>query len=138
MANHDDDKPTAMTRVWGLSVGSRVWIGGHNAAAKRMIQAHLAGMARPPTGPIDAGFIAPASADEAIYFADKLRPRLRPGGAVWIVYPATCSTDHAEFDGTRQDLITGLSELGFSESCPAKPTDDYTSLSFRLPSGPDQ
>ena len=32
-------------------------------------------------------FVAPASVDEALYFAGKLRTRLERTSAVWVVYP---------------------------------------------------
>ena len=129
---------TLLTRDWGLSVGSRVWVGGHNTAAKRVIHTLLVGMVRPPTGLIDAGFITPSSVDEALYFAEKLRPRLRLGGVVWITYPPARSPRHAEFDGTEQDLVTALLELGFIGNGTAGPGDDYSSLAFRPPSDSSQ
>ncbi len=66
--------------------GARVWLGGHDTAARGVVECRLAGALRPPTGPIDAAFITPMSIEEATHFAGKLLDRLNPNGTLTVVY----------------------------------------------------
>ncbi len=78
------DHPAVSTRL-GLNPGLRVWIGGHNLAAKRAIEPLLAETTRPPTGPLDMAFIAAETPDEADYFLYKLAGRLPSGATAWVI-----------------------------------------------------
>ena len=50
----------------GMQAEMRVWIGGHQIEAKRIIEPYLTNATRPPTGEIDIAFITPESLDEAL------------------------------------------------------------------------
>lgn len=86
----------ASSTPFALPPGARIWVGGHDRAARRALEAVVAGAPRPPTGPIDAAFVAPETLDEAAYFVDKVLPRLVPSGVIWIVTSTTGGTtiDH--------------------------------------------
>jgi len=81
---HNNEPETPLAVQWGVTPSTRVWVGGHNLVARRETEKHLAGPKRPPSGPIDVAFIAPQTIEEALYFANKLRSRLTPGGAIWV------------------------------------------------------
>jgi hypothetical protein len=68
----------------GLRAELRVWLGGRNVSVRRAINRWLTGTIRPPTGPLDLAILCPETADEACYFAEKLRPRLTDSASVWI------------------------------------------------------
>jgi hypothetical protein len=68
-------------------------------------------MIRPPTGPLDAAFITPRSVDEALHFARKLRARMAPTGALWIIYPNPQSPGETEFEGSVNELIADARRL---------------------------
>ena len=107
----------------------RVWVGGHNVAARAEIEKHLAGTVRPATGGIDYGFLTPLSVDEAVYFARKLVRRLSTGGCLWVVYPKPTSPRAKEFDGTGESLITALGAAGLTAGSRLAVSDDYVSES---------
>lgn len=71
-----------------MQPGARVWIGGHDRAARRFVERWLSGFgaSRPAEGPIDAAFITPESLDEAVYFLTKLTPRLTAQARVNVIY----------------------------------------------------
>lgn len=83
-----NDKQIPFAAQWGVTTTTRVWIGGQDLDARREVEDRLVGVVRPATGPIDLAFVTPLTVDEALYFASKLRPRLAPSGAVWIVHSA--------------------------------------------------
>lgn len=116
---------------WGIDSDARVWIGGHCQGAKRIVVAALIHAARPPEGPIDAGFLAPLTVDECSYFAAKIRPRLVRGGAIWVVYARSDSERHDEFQGSPRDLEIALSALGFCNCTKKSLGKDYLSAEFR-------
>ena len=137
MTNEVNDKTAISAQTWGLAPGARVWIGGHDAATKRFVHAHLSDTVRPPTGPIDVAFIAAVSVGEAIHFAGKLHPRLRPTGVVWIICSDAASPVGSARNRDLEELIVRLDELGFvmdRVECDA----GYTLLAFRLPTEPRQ
>ena len=131
MAGQRTENPTTTAEDWGVGPGKRVWVGGHNVEARREIESFLEGTERPPTGALDLGFIAPQTADEAVYFAGKLRHRIVPTGLVWVVYPNTSSPREDEFSGNLNDMVIGLFERGFTEAGRAQVGDNYTSTGFR-------
>ena len=125
----DDISATGL--AWGIDSDSRVWIGGHCQGAKRIVVAALIHAARPPEGPIDAGFLAPLTVDECAYFAEKLRPRLVPGGPIWVVYAKADTPAQGEFQGSLPELQIAFSKLCFFNCTEISLGKDYLSAGFR-------
>ena len=125
----DDISATALD--WGIESDSRVWIGGHCQGAKRIVVAALIHAARPPEGPIDAGFLAPLTMDECSYFAAKIRPRLVRGGSIWVVYAQGDPSPQGEFQGSLRELQVVFSGLGFCHCTKISLGKDYLSAGFR-------
>lgn len=125
-----EDTPQAGLN-WGMDSHSRVWIGGHCQGAKRVVVAALIHAARPPEGPIDAGFLAPLSVDECAYFAAKIHPRLVSGGGIWVVYAKADSSRQGEFQGSLRELETVFFALGFCNCTKESLGTDYVSVEFR-------
>lgn len=89
--------------------------------ARRIIEPQLVDCIRPPTGPLDAAFICPLTIDEAVYFAQKLMPRLVSAGRITVL---TRQEDGQEslLDGIVVDVMTQqFFEIGFElvKSVPA-------------------
>lgn len=74
-----------LSSPWKVDPGVRVWVAGHDVAARTFVNRSLAGVHRPPTGEIDAAFITPESTDECAYFLAKVQPRLAREAQVWVV-----------------------------------------------------
>ena len=68
-----------------FSADRRLWLGGHDRLYRLAFETCLADWRAGPTGPVDLIVILAQTPDEATYFARKHRPRLVPGGVVWIV-----------------------------------------------------
>jgi hypothetical protein len=118
---------------WKVSPSCRVWSGGHNAEAKRVVEKFLQGTSRPPEGPIDLALVVPKTTDEAVYFIGKLRRRLLPTSQIFVVIPKPDSRMQAEFDGSAEELKLAISRMGVDEIGVVDLPDDYTSLAYRLP-----
>jgi hypothetical protein len=95
---HPEDRATTYDQLL------RAWVGGHNAEAKRELEGIISESVRPPTGPLDAAFIAARDEDEALYFAAKLRSRVVLGGQLWVANLAS------------RGLAAALAHLGYAES----------------------
>lgn len=131
----EDRGQSAPREAWGLAPGARVWSGGHHEAAKRLLLALLTDVTRPRHGLIDVGFLAPAAADEAVYFAAKMLPRLKAPANIWIICP-TADSKHAEdFDGTSETLCTAMGELGLALRKTVEVDDEFVSLLFQAGAG---
>ena len=130
-----DQGQSAPREAWGLRSGTRVWSGGHHEAAKRLLLALLTDVTRPRHGLIDVGFLAPASVDEAAYFAGKIIPRLKHPANIWIIYPAADSKHATAFDGTSETLCTAMGDLGLALSKTVKVDENFLSSLFRAGAG---
>jgi len=115
---------------WALAPGSRVWSGGRHEAAKRRLLALLSGVTRPRLGPIDLGFLAPASVDEAVYFVRKILPRLTPPARVWVVY-ATGDAPDSGAGVTRDRLAAAMIQLALCEGDTVPIGEEYMSSLFQ-------
>lgn len=125
------DETSTLIHDWIAAAQGRVWIGGHNVRARKVLEEKLAHAERPPEGPIDAAFITPQTADEANYFARKLRLRLQPNAVVWIVYPKSGPANAAEFSGDIEEVVLELFQAGFMEAGRGPIDDTYDSIGFR-------
>ncbi len=88
-----------------------VWVGGHNLKARRRIEKLLPATGRRPTGAVDAAFIAPETVGEAVYFAGKLRNRLRPAGQIWVV----CASRESQGQVQVKEVFSALVNNGFRQ-----------------------
>lgn len=131
MAGRHLETPMTAAERWGLRPGSRVWLGGNNVAARGYAETLLPDVVRPPEGPLDVALITPSTADEAVYFAQKLLPRLSAEGRIWIVYPFRGSARDGEFQGSVDELAVDLFRAGLEESGTSPVGPDYTSAGFR-------
>lgn len=130
MAGQRVDDPIASMQTWGVPDGGRVWVGGHNLAARRAVEALLLNVTHPPEGPIDRAFITPQTVDEAGYFAVKLRTRLVPDAVVWVVVPQRFGAAGLGFAGTRDELQMAMFERGFLDRRGAILDDNFRSIGF--------
>lgn len=80
----------------------RLWIGGQDRGARRLVEAAMSGAPRPREGLIDIAFITPKDADEAVYFATKILSRMADRGTIWIARMNAHEAGSASF---RNDLL---------------------------------
>lgn len=114
----------------GLPAHTRVWIGGHDLEGKRIAHRRSSAAQRPATGPIDLAVITPRSVDEAVYFADKLRDRLAPGAAIWILRrERSAESEHATGE-TLRSLSAALTKLGLMETGVSSIEEEYEIVRF--------
>jgi hypothetical protein len=134
MAEPDGPKPVRQD-PWGVAPGTRVWSGGHHEAAKKLLLAQLTGVTRPRHGLIDVGFLAPASVDEAAYFAGKIIPRLKPPATMWIVLPDVGTAHAAGFGGSVEALRAAMEERGLVLRQTAAIGDGFLAAKFQAAEG---
>jgi hypothetical protein len=89
----------------------------------------MRGMERPVAGMIDAIFVTPASADEALYFAQKSAPRLTPDGLVWVVFPIDSEAGDGERIG-ESDVCEMFAQRGFQPEGKSEIDGKYVGLAF--------
>ena len=123
---------------WNFEPGARVWLGGHDLHTRRIVEKHLAGAVRPPTGPIDAALIAPKTDDEALYFACKLRNRVVARGILWIIIPNPGSTKVVAFTVAGETLVEAMLALDFADAGSIPVGTEHSAYGFRDRIGPSQ
>jgi len=121
----------SMPREWRIMPGARVWVGGLDVGARRVVEELLAGAVRPPEGPIDAAFICPAAVDEAVYFAGKLRPRIGCRGAIWIVRGYVSEHDVDDHERSPSSLGLAFKAAGLDEFARVPVGDSFVAVGFR-------
>lgn len=107
----------------------RVWVGGHQIQAKRIIEPYLTHAIKPPTGEIDIAFVAPESLDEAAYFSEKIQPRLTPDAMIWVVI-----SKEANFDFSVEALTRKLEPAGFFEKKKVSISEKFIATGYTTPS----
>lgn len=120
----------------------RVWVGGHDPGAKQALLTALGDTEKPPFGPIDAGFVAAVSADEAAYFAQKLKSRLVPSGALLVILcqsnpmpgsdPGSDGDFAGDLAGGSSTLIDDLATHGFAAEARQRLSESHWAFSFRV------
>lgn|GEM_PF-2125755 len=118
--------------VWGADPGCRIWVGGHAIENRRALERWLADCSRPPTGKIDAAFVAPLSLDEGLYFAHKVKPRLLPNGKLWLVLDEISNAPDRSPTLTMDKIRDGLTRGGFSFAGLVPIGDRLVSLGFQV------
>lgn len=137
MAGRRTSEPGKSLLTESLIVGIRVWSGGHHVTARQTVDQFLGVVDRPPTGPIDIGFITPQSVEEGLYFAGKLRARLAPAGTIWIVYPKAARQELNAVSGFTEDMVLGMFERGYVEAGNADIGEGFMCIGFRTSGGVD-
>ncbi|MGB0715989.1 MAG: hypothetical protein ACPGXK_08925 [Phycisphaerae bacterium] len=97
---------------WQPNSWQRVWIGGHDVANKTALVKMLSHTTNPPNGSLDTAIVTPKDADEAAYFAGKLRKRL-DDRQLWIAIPSTSIDDNSSQTATQTALEREMSAAGF-------------------------
>lgn len=107
----------------------RLWIGGHNLAARRWVEQQLEQHTRPPTGPLDGAIVTPQTVDEAGYFAEKVLPRLVDRGALWIVIDEQAVVDFS-IANFSDEIARRMAELGLQRATVVKFGGPYECVAF--------
>jgi hypothetical protein len=81
-------------------------------------------------GVCDLAFVAPTSAAEWKQKARRLRPAIDPDGAIWVVYPKDDYREKYHFDGSLEEMIQIVKELGLRYTKLASVNDELTSVRF--------
>ncbi|GIK17521.1 MAG: hypothetical protein BroJett003_24850 [Planctomycetota bacterium] len=93
--------------------GARAWVAGHARRVKAAVEAALVGGERPIEGPVDLAVLTPETLDEAMYFAQKVAPRLTPSGVLIVIWEnSTDSPSGGTLDETTLDRL--LHDRGFT------------------------
>jgi len=124
------DEAETVRAALGLQPGVRVWVGGHDLAAKRVVEPLLSDTTRPPTGPVDIAFIAPESADEAAYFLDKIDARLEKDGVAWIILPPNAPANDLSEQAVDAALVRRSGTLTRGDVGPVVLPDGFMAHAF--------
>ena len=126
----DSGNPSFNAELAGA--GARAWLGGHDTQARGLVERRLAGVPRPPTGPLDAAFLTPRSVEEALHFARKLRDRLTPGGTLTVIRRKTAAEPDENTPASPDPLGEALSGVGFRFAGRSSFDDDWDFARFTL------
>ncbi len=110
--------------------GARLWIGGHDLAARRAAERCLVGARRPPSGPLDVAAITPRDADEVAYFAQKLCRRLVAEGTLWIIRPRTTDIQRKPTETAEDEIDAAVKACGFIRTATATVDDEFDAYKY--------
>jgi hypothetical protein len=83
-------------------------------------------------GVCDLAFVAPTSAAEWKQKARRLKPAIDPDGVIWVLYPKEDHRAAYKFDGSLDEMIHIVKDLGLKHSKLASVNDEVTSVRFNL------
>ena len=83
-------------------------------------------------GVCDLAFVAPRSAAEWKQKARRLRLAVYPEGVIWVIYPKDEFREKYRFDGSLDEMIEIVRELGLQRGKTVDVNDELTSVSFML------
>lgn len=135
MSNESPPSREQIAEVLGLRAGLRIWVGGNNVGIRREMETHLSETTRPPTGLLDAAFITPATSEEAVYFARKLKPRLSGDASLWVVVPSANHTAAQSVADPIGELVSRVTGAGFTRTREVSFRADEASKKRRLIEG---
>lgn len=124
------DEPESVRSALGIQPRMRVWVGGHNLAAKRVVEPFLTDTTRPPTDSIDIALIAPESAEEAAYFLVKIEARLEQDGIAWIILPPNAAANDLSGHAVEAALARHSQKLTRVPGGPVALPDGYMAHRF--------
>lgn len=114
----------------GIKINDRVWVGGHDARVRRLVNAILAGAKRPEVGPIDVAVVTPLAIDELVYFVGKLQRRLVDNGLIGVVWSTRPEDHRVSQPLANATVIAAMATRCFVECGERRLDDDITSLRF--------
>ena len=130
--DHEQVPRASTPAPWPTGQGQRIWIGGSGLEARRALEKHLVAATRPPVGPLQAAFVTPASVEEAVYFASKLRDRLLDAAALWVVYLCGGQNDGGGEEIDADILADRMEDAGFHRAGTSALGDGLTVVHFRV------
>ena len=83
-------------------------------------------------GVCDIAFVAPTSAAEWKQKARRLKPAIDPDGVIWVIYPKEPYREKYDFDGSLEEIIDIVQELGLRQNKRVSVNDELNSVRFHL------
>lgn len=83
-------------------------------------------------GVCDIAFVAPTSAAEWKQKARRLRPAIDPDGVIWVLYPKEAYREKYDFDGSLEEIIDIVRDLGLRQNKRVAVNDELLSVRFHL------
>lgn len=124
-----------LAQKWCVNAERRVWLGPASAEVRLLAEAWLEGARKAGRGIVDLAFVFPRSLSDWRATARKLRRRLSPAGAIWVVFPKKAAAARLGFDAQFTDMIAAVADLGLMDNKTCAVNEDYTSTRFSIRRG---
>lgn len=85
-------------------------------------------------GVCDLAFVAPTSAAEWKQKARRLKPAIDPDGTIWVIYPRGEYCEKYHFDGSLEEMIAIVRDLGLAKGSDIAVNDELMSTAFVIAS----
>jgi len=121
-----------LAEKWGIMPWLKIRIENDPPYLKPLIEPLCDEVKFVKQGVCDIAFVAPTSAAEWKQKAKRLRPAIDPEGVIWVLYPKEEFREKYRFDGSLDEMIQIVKDLGLRHTKLVSVNDELTSVRFNL------
>ena len=122
----------SLAEKWGIIPWLKIRIDREPAFLKELVEPLCDDNKIVRQGVCDIAFVAPTSAAEWKQKARRLKPAIDPDGMIWVVYPREPFREKYDFDGSLEEMVVIVRDLGLRSGRRASVNDELNSVSFHL------
>lgn len=122
----------SLAEKWGIIPWLKIRIDREPAFLKDLVEPLCSDNKIVLQGVCDIAFVAPTSAAEWKQKARRLKPAIDPDGVIWVVYPREPYREKYDFDGSLDEIVAIVRDLGLRHGRRASVNGELNSVSFHL------
>ncbi len=122
----------SLAEKWGIIPWLKIRIDREPAFLKDLVEPLCDDNKIVRQGVCDIAFVAPTSAAEWKQKARRLKPAIDPDGVIWVIYPREPFREKYDFDGSLEEMVEIVQDLGLRNGRRASVNDELNSVCFHL------
>lgn len=119
-----------LAEKWGVTPWLKVRIDAEPPYLRDLVEPLCGECTIVHRGVCDLAFVAPTSAAEWKQKALRLRNAIDPDGVIWVVYPRPAFREKYRFDGSLDEMVEIVRDLGLRQMRTTMVSDELTSARF--------
>jgi hypothetical protein len=127
-----NDTDNKLGEKWGIVPWLTIRIDEQPEYLKELVLTYCDDNKLAKQGVCDLAFVAPTSAAVWKQKARRLKPAIDPDGTIWVLYPRDEFKEKYRFDGSLDEMVAIVKDLGLKKSKTISVNDELVSISFRL------
>jgi len=127
------DNGTSVGKKWGIVPWLTIRIDEQPEYLKDLVTQYCEDNKFARQGVCDLAFVAPTSAAVWKQKARRLKPAIDPDGTIWVIYPRDEYREKYHFDGSLEEMIAIVRDLGLVKGNDVPINDELLSTAFVIP-----